>query len=166
MAQKLPYVNATNLVSTVLDKIIEAPTPPKFTLDFIHHKLGIKTSSVRAIPPLLIKLGFLSTDRIPTETYNEFRNSNKSPAIMAEAIREAYKELYECSEYAHTLSDNDLKSYIIQITGLERNNRTVNAICGTFKALREYADFDSDTHNIPNISDVNAYDSQLPLLKM
>lgn len=143
MAHKLPYVHATKLISTTLDRIIEAPTPPKFTIDFLKQKLGIKTSSARAIPTLLIKLGFLTQDRIPTIAYNEFRNSSISKAVMANAIKNAFSELYECAEYAHDLNDQELKSLVIQVTGLDASSSTLNGIVGTFKALKEYADFNA-----------------------
>jgi hypothetical protein len=61
-----PFLNATGLVTKILDKIIEASQPERFTQDFLSTKLGFSGGSARPIIPLLKKLGFIASDGTPT----------------------------------------------------------------------------------------------------
>jgi hypothetical protein len=55
-----PYVDAYGKIKTLFEKIKEAQVPPKVTNDFIYTKLGLKSSSYRAMIPLLRRLGFIN----------------------------------------------------------------------------------------------------------
>jgi hypothetical protein len=146
MAAKLPYLTSPGTLSTALDRIKAAATPPTVNTDFVQTKLQIKGGTGRAIPPFLKKIGFVGGDGKPTTTYERFRNSNKavSGAAAAEALRHGYKPLYDVNEYAHELGDKDLKGLIVQITGLEESSNVVDLSYRTFKKLRDYADFEAD----------------------
>jgi hypothetical protein len=148
MAENPPYMNAYGKISPILEKIKVASTPPRFTQDFLETKLGFPSSSVRAILPLLKRLGFLGSDGVPTEIYKRLRNSSQSKAAMAQAINIGYKDLYSQNEYLHELSDKDLKGHIVSATGLEHGSKVVDAIVGTFKALKAFASFDKDQEEI------------------
>ena len=54
----------------------------------------------------------------------------------------AYKEIYDRNEYAHDLTKDKFKNLIVEITGMEADNPTTNAITGTFQNLKAYAKFD------------------------
>lgn len=62
-----PFMNAYGLVPKILDKIIEAQQPERFTQDFLSTKLGFSGGSARAMIPLLKRVGFLSSDGVPTQ---------------------------------------------------------------------------------------------------
>ena len=104
MEESLPFMNAYGFIPRIIDKIKEAKTPPRFTLDFLSTNLNIKSSGARAFLPLLKRLNFLGSDGIPTELYNNFRNSVSSKSAMAKAIKIAYHELFERNEYAYKLN--------------------------------------------------------------
>lgn len=142
MSDSLPFMNSTGLISKILDKIIEAQTPAKYTVDFQSNKLGYGSGSAKPFLPLLKRIGFIGSDGTPTELYKKFRNSSTRSAAMAEGIRTGYKSLYSISEYAHDLDPSKLKDAIIQATGFESSSTAVKAILGTFKALKTYASFD------------------------
>ena len=147
MAENPPYMNAYGRISAVLEKIKTAPTPPRFTQDFLETKLGFPSSSIRPIISLLKRIGFLGSDGVPTEIYKRFRNSSQSKKAMAEAIKIGYKELYSHNEYLHELPDKDLKGQIISATGLEHGSKIADATLGTFKALKAYASFDESPND-------------------
>jgi hypothetical protein len=138
-----PFMNATGLVTKIFDKIISASQPERFTQDFLKTKLGYDSGSSRPFIPLLKRLGFISTDGTPTPLYSKFRNEQERGKAMAQAIRQGYKEVFERSEYAHDLEKSKFKNLIIEMTGLEPGDTMVNAIAGTFFALKSYAKFDS-----------------------
>ncbi len=142
MTAKLPYLASPGTIKTVLDKVIEARTPERFTQDFLETKLGAKGGSARAVIPLLKRIGMLQQDGSPTELYRKFRNTDTSGDAMAQAIRHGYKELFDRNEYAHELTKPKILEMINEISGNEKGNAADNYTASTFMNLREYADFD------------------------
>jgi hypothetical protein len=140
---KVPYVMAYGNISKALDGIKRASTPDRFTQDFLSTKLGMKGGSPKPVIPFLKRTGFLNTDGSPTARYKRFRNEAQSGAAAAEALRTGFSPLYEVNEYAHELSDKELKGVVVQVTGMEDANSAVSAIVGSFKALKAYADFEA-----------------------
>lgn len=143
MSQKLPYLSSPGTLATTLTRLKAAATPAKVTHDFVQSKLQIKGGAGRAIVPFLKKAGFVGGDGTPTSIYQRFRNDATSGGAAADALRTGYKALYEVNEYAHELSDKDLKGLIVQVTGMESKNRVVELILSTFKKLKAVADFEA-----------------------
>jgi hypothetical protein len=143
VADNLPYMVSPGNIPKILGKIVEARRPERFTQDFLETKLGFSGGGARPIIPLLKRIGFLTSDGTPTSLYDQFRNPSTSGRAMAEAIRGGYKELYDRNEYVHDLTREKLKDLVVEMTGVERDNRAAEAIVGTFLALKELADFDA-----------------------
>ncbi len=131
-------------VKTVLDKIIEAKVPERFTQDFLETKLGAKGGSARPIIPFLKRIGFLQQDGSTTELYRKFRNTTTSKAAMAKAIKHGYAELFERNEYANDLPKPRLLELISEISGAEKGNSADGLTASTFMNLKEYADFEEE----------------------
>lgn len=143
MADHLPYLSTPGSLTTALKKIKEAKTPERFTRDFLHTVLDMKGGSANAVIPYLKKVGFLNSDGTPTSLYEQFRNPKSSGAAAAAALRHGYDRLFAANQYAHKLSDADLKGLIVQVTGAEKNSSVVGHTANTFKKLRAAADFDA-----------------------
>ncbi|HTX13176.1 MAG TPA: DUF5343 domain-containing protein [Solirubrobacteraceae bacterium] len=139
----IPYVPSYGAITRALERVREAPTPERFTQDFLATKLGLKGGTPRPVIPFLKRTGFLNADGSPTELYRRFRNPAASGAAAAEAVRRGYSALYEVNEYVHELPDPELKGVVVQVAGLPSESSTVRAIVGSFKALRQFADFDA-----------------------
>lgn len=137
-----PFMNAYGLVTKILDKVIEAPQPDRFTVDFLTNKLGHGSGSARPIISLLKKLNFITSDGTPTPLYSKFRNPDTRGAAMNEGIRTAYKDLYERSEYAHDLDKDKLRNMVMEVTGAEKGDPTIGSIVNTFQNLKAYAKVD------------------------
>jgi hypothetical protein len=142
MATKLPYVNQPGSIVKILEKVRHAQTPERFTTDFLETKLGFRGGNYRQFMPLAKKLGFLGSDGRPTDTYRQFRNDATSGAAMAQALRLGYRELFERNEYAHSLSKEQFKGLVVEVTGLASDSRVVQLVCQTFEGLKKLADFD------------------------
>lgn len=137
---KLPYVTASGNVTKALEKIQQAATPDRFTQDFLATKLGLKGGSPKPVIPFLKRIGFLGSDGVPTDLYKRFRNPSEASAAAFQALKIGFQPLFEANEYAHELSDKDLKGLVVSQTGLEGTSSTVGAMVGSFKALRAFAD--------------------------
>lgn len=146
MAAKLPYLTSPGTLTTALTRIKAAATPPTVNPDFVQTKLKIAGGAGRAIPPYLKKVGLVAGDGTPTKIYEHFRNSSKSisGAAAAEAMKHGYKPLYEVNEDAHELNDKDLRGLIVQVTGLDEDNRVIELVFSTFKKLKAFADFEAE----------------------
>lgn len=140
--QKLPYMNAYGVIAKTLGKIKSAATPERFTQDFLSTKLAIKGGGAMPVIPFLKRVGFLGTDGVPTEIYKKFRNPAQSGNSAAQALKIGYKTLYEMNEYVHDLPDKEIIGLIVQSTGLEADSKTVKAILGSFKSLKDFASFE------------------------
>jgi hypothetical protein len=145
MADNLPYMVSPGLIPKILGKIAEARRPDRFTQDFLEVKLGFSGGSARPIIPLLKRIGFLSSDGTPTKLYDSFRNPSTSGAAMAEGLKIGYKDIFDRSEYAYEMAREKLHALIVEMTGLEKDNRVVQATVATFWALKEFANFEDKT---------------------
>lgn len=142
MATKLPYVVQPGSIKKILEKVIDAKTPDRFTSDFLETKLGFRGGNFRQFIPLAKKLSLLNSDGTPTELYKAFRNPTTSKASMAEAIRNGYRELFDRNEYAGSLNKDDLKGLVVEVTGLDAKDQVVGLICRTLDMLKSLADFE------------------------
>lgn len=143
MAEYPPFMNAYGLIPKILNKIKEAKTPDRFTQDFLGTKLGFSGGSARAFIPLAKRLGLLASDGSPTDLYKSFRNPEQSGRAIAEAIKTGYADLFARNEYVNSLESKALEGLVMEITGLEKGNTTLRAICSTFEALKEFGDFEA-----------------------
>lgn len=143
MAANLPYVATPGSIKTALERIRTAATPERVTKDFVTTVLQIKGGTGGNLPPFLKRIGFVASDGAPTDLYRKFRNPATGGAAMADAIRIGYKELLQANEYFYRLSDKDLLALIVQVTGVEADNRAAALTLSAIKALKAFANFDS-----------------------
>lgn len=136
-----PFINSTGLIQKILEKIQQAQEPARYTQDFQGTVLGYGSGSARPFIPFLKRLGFLESDGRPTNLYRKFRNADTAGWAMAQAIRHGFKSLYQRNEYAHDLTDDKLKNLVVEITGKAKSAGSVMAIAGSFKACKNFADF-------------------------
>lgn len=141
---KLPYMSSVGLTSKILEKIQNARRPDRFTQDFLETKLGYTGGSARPIIPLLKRLGFLGSDGSPTALYNQFRNTETQGIALAQGMKNAFSELFDRNEYVYDMSRSQLTSLVVEVTGGTKEDSKIKAIVGTFSALKDLADFESD----------------------
>lgn len=145
MASKLPYLTTPGTIDTALKRVKAAATPPTFNNDFVHAVLQIKGGTGKSVAPFFKKLGLVSEAGVPTALYQKLRNPSTAGGALGQATKHAYKPLFDVNEYAHKLSEKDLKGLILQVTGLEQGNRTADLIFQTFSKLKKESSFDSTT---------------------
>lgn len=97
MALPTTYTQEFKKLSDFFNKIRDAQAPAKFTQQLLKD-WGYKSHNHRAFIPILKALGFLTADGTPTQRYQEYRNHSASLSIMADAIREAYSDIFLIKE--------------------------------------------------------------------
>lgn len=137
----LPYLTSPGGLAKAFNAIQSAATPPKVSGDFVKTVLGIRGGSGDNMTTFLKRIGFASSDGLPTEIYRKFRNQQTSGAAVAEAMRSAYSEIFRRNEFANLLSDEELKGHIVEITGSAADARNVTLTLSTFNNMKEFADF-------------------------
>ncbi len=93
MALPTSYTQAYGSIGEFFNRIRDAQAPEKFTQQILKD-WGYKSNNHRVFIPLLKSLGFLSSEGTPTQRYHEYRNHSKSREIMANAIKEAYGDIF------------------------------------------------------------------------
>lgn len=145
----LPYLTSSGTMKSVLERIIDPQTPARFNPDFLENVLSLKGGAARATVPIMKKMGFVSSDGVPTELYSKFRTSSGRGAAALQGLQAAFAEIFRRSTYAHTVSESKLKDLIVEVTGLSPSDPVATAIKGTFNAIKSFvpADINLDFDN-------------------
>jgi hypothetical protein len=146
MSESLPYVNGYGGIPKLFAAIKSASVPPKFTQDYMSTVLDLRSSSFRAMIPLLKKLGFIDQNNVPTQAYKDYRDDSLSGSVMARRLREAYSPVFAAHEYAFKLEKKELESKIKGVTGAGDDDGNLYAVVGTFKELSNLAKWDGAEH--------------------
>jgi hypothetical protein len=148
MAKYPPYVNGYGSIPELFKQITQASVPSKFTNDYLHTMLGLKSSSHRPLIPLLKHLGFLDQGNIPTQIYKSYRDPAKAKGVIASQIKKAYPDLFQSKEFAHKLKKEELQNVLSTLTGSAKDDKTIPAVVGTFIELCKLADFDQPEESL------------------
>jgi hypothetical protein len=138
-------MNAYGSIAKVLNKIVEAKRPERFTQDYLETVLALPSSSLRPVIPLLKRIGFLNADGTPTELYSKFKTESGRKTAMAAGLKIGYPEIFKRNEFAYKLDKPKLTDLVVEMTGLERDNGVVRNIIGTFSSLNSFADFEQSS---------------------
>lgn len=140
MAQ-IPYMVSASVARKILEKIKEAPTPSKFSPDYLSTTLGFTGANDKAFVTFAKSLGFLDQSGIPTDLYKQFRNPSQSSAALAKGLMRAYKPLYNRNENFYNLKKEKLLELVCAETGYDHDNITAKRITNTFFEVRKLSDF-------------------------
>src|SRR3990172_5020407 len=114
--------------------------PKKFTTRFLA-SLGFANASDRLVIGVLKTLGFLDSEGAPTSRYYEYLDQTQAKRVMAQALREAYADLYQINRKAHDLSNTEIRNKLKTLTQGQVSTSVLDKMTSTFKALSQHADF-------------------------
>lgn len=155
-----PYVNGYGGIPKLFAKIKEAAVPTKFSQDFMNTVLDLKSSSFRAMIPLLKRLGFIDQANVPTQAYKDYREDSLSGPIMAERLRESYKSLFDASEYAYRLDRKELQGKLKSLLGTAEDDPNITFVAATFMELAKLAKWDSSVQRAKKQDSAGAAESE------
>lgn len=145
MALPTSYLTSTKNLGGILNSIIGAQAPEKFTTRFLE-SLDYKSTSDRLVIGVLKSLGFLADDGRPTQRYYEYLDQTRSESVMAEAIREAYSDLFQVNKQANKMSKPEVVNKMKTLSQGQYSESVLDKMAMTFTALCSHGDFES----IPN----------------
>lgn len=136
------YLTSSKNLPAILEAIQQAKAPERFTVRFLQ-SLEFKTSSDRLVIGVLKAIGFLDDQGKPTSRYFQYLDKDNSRAVMAEGIREAYKELFDVNINAQKLSKVEVANKLKTLTQGQHSEAVIEKMATTFSSLCKLADFDS-----------------------
>ena len=162
MAITTSYLNSIKNLESILNSIIGARAPERFTSRFLED-LGFKSSSDRLIIGILKSLGFIDENGVPKQRYYDFLDQSQSKSIIATGIQEAYKDLFNIKKDAQNMSNDNVKNKLKTLTQGQKGDRAIELMSMTFRALCNYADWSksskphktSDTNPVELVNDLD-----------
>lgn len=105
--------------------------------------LGFASAADRLIIGVLKSIGFLTAEGAPTKRYFEYLDQTQAKRVMAEAIRDAYADLFQINRKAHELSNTEIKNKLQTITQGQVSDAVLDKMSLTLKSLAQHADFNA-----------------------
>jgi hypothetical protein len=136
------YLTTAKNVEPLLNALRSAKAPPKFTQRFLEG-LDFKSTNDRLFINVFKALGLLTSDGVPTNRYFEFMDQSQSGRVLAEALEEAYADLFQIRRDAQNMDRAELRGKIKTLTQGQVSDSVVDKMAMTFMAFAAQADFDA-----------------------
>jgi hypothetical protein len=140
MALNPAYLVTTKNFESFFNSLITAKAPDVFTQKFLEN-LEFKSTNDRLYIGLLKNLGFLDANGAPTDRYFKFLDQSQSKKILAEAVQDAYSDLFAVNLKANELSVAEVRNKLKTLTEGKTSDNVLKLMANTFKALVDYAEW-------------------------
>lgn len=140
MALPEQYLLTTKNVDAFFNSLLNAKAPTKFTNKFLE-QLEFKSTNDRLFIGVLKSLGFIDSNSTPQERYFRFLDQTQSKQVLAEAIKEAYADLFTVNVKANEMPVSDVKNKLKTLTQGAKSDKVLSLMANTFTSLCKYADF-------------------------
>ena len=144
MALTQSYLITTKNLSAVINSVVSAKAPERFTNRFLEN-LNFKSTNDRLYVGVFKALGLIDESGVPTPRYFEFIDQTQTGKILALGIEEAYEDLFNLRKDAQKLTVDEVKNKFKTLTQGQKSDKVLGLMAATFKALCEQADW-STTH--------------------
>lgn len=140
MALPNSYTTKPGSIDAYFEAMLNAEAPERFSTRFLE-SLEFKSTNDRNFIGILKELDFIDADGVPKDRYYEFLDRSKAEAVVAEAVREAFSDLFAVNKSAEKLSAEDVRNKLRTLYKGAKKDNVLQRIASTFVALCEYADF-------------------------
>lgn len=152
MALTQSYLITTKNLSAVINSVVSAKAPERFTNKFLEN-LNFKSTNDRLYVGIFKALGLLDENGVPTSRYYEFIDQTQTGKVLAAGIEEAYEDLFNLRKDAQNLSVDEVKNKLKTLTQGQKSDNVLNMMASTFKALCDLADWSETRTTIANTTD-------------
>lgn len=136
------YLITTKNLEPIIDAIVNAQAPDKFTQKFLE-QLGFKSTNDRLYIRLFKDLGLLDGSGSPTDRYYALIDKTRTKAVLAECIKDGYDDLFQINKNAQNMSKTEVKNKLKTIFQGSKKENVFNLMAKTFVDLCKLADFNS-----------------------
>lgn len=147
MALPTAYLQTTKNLDAVINSVVNAKAPDRFTYKFLED-LGFKSSNDRLYISLFKALGLLDENSSPTALYLKFIDQTETAGVLAEAVQEAYGDLFALRKDAYSLGIDEVKGKMKTLTEGQKSDGVINYMANTFKALCDRADWSAPSSGV------------------
>jgi hypothetical protein len=107
MALPQAYLITTKNLNSFFNAIISAQAPERFSQKFLQ-QLEFTSSNDRLFIGVLKALQFIDENGVPMQRYYDFLDQSQSRIVLAEAIREAYSDLFALNKHANAMTVDEI----------------------------------------------------------
>jgi len=144
---EIPYTPLVGKIKEYFKKIQEVSVPKEKVTTAWLKSVGLyKGGNDIYILRIWKYINFLDDSGFPTEFWEQYRDPTKAGAVLAQAIRLGYKELFELYPDAYRKDREALYAFFSSKTG--KAKRTVEYMVSTFQNLCELADFEKEAPKV------------------
>jgi len=151
------YTTKPGMIPDYFEAILNAEAPQRFINQFLVN-LDFKSTNDRMLIGILKELEFIDVDGTPKQRYYDFLDRTQSKIILANAIKDAYSDLFTINKEAYKMSTEEVKNKFRTLYAGTKSEDTLQRIASTFTALCEYADFTSTIKNDVPITKIEKID--------
>lgn len=134
------YTNVPGKIKPLLEKIRTIGVPQKVSKSWLK-TIGYTSSNDASLMGVLKFVGLTDSSGTPTSTWSAYRGANHK-AVLGDAIRKGYTELYAIYPDAHLRSNTDIGH--VFSTSSTAGQQVISKTVATFKALVAEAEFSSE----------------------
>jgi hypothetical protein len=136
------YLVTTKNAEAFFNAVQGAKAPERFTTKFLKD-LDFTSSNDRLYIGLLKGLRFLDENGAPVDRYFAFLDQTQSRRVLADALREAYDELFALNKSAEKMTVDEVKGKLESLTQGQKSDTVIGWMANTFKGLADLADWTS-----------------------
>lgn len=140
MALADAYLNQVKNLPQILQAIRQAQPPERFTHKFLE-SLDFKSTNDRGIIGVSKALGFIDESGTPKQPYFDYMDDERHKAVLAEAIRRAYADLFKLNKEANEKDAAWVKNKLKILSQGTKSDVVIAKMTTTFIALCKEADF-------------------------
>ena len=155
MALPKSYLISTKRLSEILDALKTAKAPDKFTQNFLE-SLEFKSKGDRLVIGVLKELALIDDTGKPTDRYFRFIDQSKSATVLAEAIEEAYEDLFAVNRKANELSKPEIVGKFKTLSQGKYSDSVLDKMATTFLGLAGLADFENNSQPQTEVETVDS----------
>lgn len=162
MALPTSYLTSVKNLPDIFAAMQGAQAPDKFTQSFLE-SLEFKSTSDRLTIGMLKALGFLDDAGKPKDRYFRFLDQTQGAKVIAEAVRDAYQDLFKVNVKANEMTKSDVINKLKTLGQGQIGDAVLDKMAMTFTALAKLGDFQATSAPTPtpNPQDMRTTEDQI-----
>lgn len=137
------YTTKTGSLKSFLQRLKtkELVVPDRVTQKYLE-SINLKSTHDRTIIRVLKSINFIDAQRIPTQSFKDFR-TDISKQVMTKEVMKTYSDLFKTYAKPYLKSRAELEDYFAK-GATNVTKQTLGLYVDTFKTLCEFADFEEE----------------------